>query len=78
MATKSKGASPDPPDKGAEKEAPRPSPSKTPRERQEEQRQAKLDAVQEQIESGSLVIRKMTKEERKKFPPREPKPKKRY
>lgn len=49
--------------------------AKTPRERQEEQRQAKLDALQEQVESGSLVIRKMTKEERKKYPPREPKPK---
>ena len=49
--------------------------AKTPRERQEEQRQAKLDALREQVESGSLVIRKMTKEERKKYPPREPKPK---
>jgi hypothetical protein len=49
--------------------------AKTPRERQEEQRQAKLEALQEQVESGSLVIRKMTKEERKKYPPREPKPK---
>ena len=50
------------------------------RQRQEKKRQEKLDAVQEQVDSGSLVIRKMTKEEREKYPPRpprEPRPKRR-
>jgi hypothetical protein len=40
---------------------------KTTRERAEEQRQAKLEAVREQVENGSLVIRKMTKEERSRY-----------
>ena len=47
------------------------------RDRQEQKRQEKLENVQEQVDNGSLVIRKMTKEEREKFPPkppREPKP----
>jgi hypothetical protein len=43
---------------------------KTSRERAEEKRQAKLDSVREQVESGSLVIRKMTDEERHRYPPR--------
>ena len=53
----------------------------TARERQEQKRQEKLENVKEQVESGSLVIRKMTKEEREKFPPKEPgerKPRRRY
>ena len=49
---------------------------KTPKERQDEKRQAKLDEIQEQIESGDLVVRKMTPAERKKFPPRPPREKK--
>jgi hypothetical protein len=43
---------------------------KSTRERAEEKRQAKLDLVREQVESGSLVIRKMTNEERRRYPPR--------
>jgi hypothetical protein len=43
---------------------------KTTRERAEERRLAKLELVREQVESGSLVIRKMTDEERQKNPPR--------
>jgi hypothetical protein len=43
---------------------------KSTRERAEEKRQEKLDHVREQVESGSLVIRKMTAEERRRFPPR--------
>lgn len=39
-------------------------------------REEKLKLVQEQIDDGSLTIRKMTDEERKKFPPRDPPPKK--
>jgi hypothetical protein len=39
---------------------------KSGREKAEEKRQAKLAQVQEQVEEGSLVIRKMTKEEREK------------
>jgi hypothetical protein len=40
---------------------------KTQREREAEQRQAKLDRIQEQVTDGSLVIRKMTDAERKRF-----------
>ena len=39
-------------------------------ERAEEQREKKLELIREQIESGSLVIRKMTKEERRRYPRR--------
>ena len=49
---------------------------KTPKERQDEKRQAKLDEIQEQIKSGDLVVRKMTAAERKKFPPKPPREKK--
>ena len=52
----------------------RPAP-KTPRERAEEKHQAKLELVQEQIESGGLVIRQMTEEERRLYPPRPASPK---
>jgi hypothetical protein len=41
---------------------------KTTRERAEEKRVAKLAHVQEQVESGSLVIRQMTPEERRQYP----------
>jgi hypothetical protein len=43
---------------------------KTTRERAEERRQAKLEMVREQVESGSLVIRSMTEEERLRYAPR--------
>jgi hypothetical protein len=42
---------------------------KTGRERAEEKREAKLELVREQVESGSLVIRKMTDDERRQYPP---------
>jgi hypothetical protein len=42
---------------------------KTAWERAEEKRQAKLEAVREQIQDGSLVIRQMTDEERLRYPP---------
>jgi hypothetical protein len=45
------------------------------REKAEEKRAAKLDLVREQVESGSLVIREMTDEERRRYPPRPAKPK---
>ena len=80
------GAQADPPastDQGAEAdpaashgpEPPEPTPAtaarrKTTREAADERRQAKLDLVQEQVESGSLVIRPMTDEERSRYPPR--------
>lgn len=35
----------------------------TPQERQQAKRQERLDAVQEQIDSGSLTVRKVTPEE---------------
>lgn len=43
---------------------------KSTRERAEEKREEKLELVREQVENGSLVIRKMTKEERRQYPPR--------
>lgn len=48
---------------------------KTTRERAEEKRQAKLDYVREQVDSGTLVIRQMTDEERRRYPPQPPRPK---
>ena len=47
----------------------------TPRERAEEQHEAKLELVREQVQSGSLVIRQMTDEERLRYPPRPAQPK---
>jgi hypothetical protein len=43
--------------------------SKTARERAEEKRAEKLEHVREQVENGSLVIRQMTAEERRRYPP---------
>ena len=46
---------------------------KTTRERADERRQEKLDAVQQQIDEGTLTVRKMTAKERKAHPP-QPRP----
>jgi len=43
---------------------------KTPAERKEDARRQKLAEIQEDIDSGRLVVRPMTKEERRRFPPR--------
>jgi hypothetical protein len=43
---------------------------KTQREKAEEKRQVKLDLVREQIQNGTLVIRQMTDEERRRSSPR--------
>jgi hypothetical protein len=51
---------------------------RTTRERAEEKRQAKLALVREQVENGSLVIRKMTAEERRRYPPKPAPPPKRF
>jgi hypothetical protein len=48
---------------------------KTTRDRAEEKRDAKLELVREQVQSGSLVIRQMTDEERRRYPPRPAAPK---
>ena len=48
---------------------------KTTREKAEEKRAAKLELVREQVQSGSLVIRQMTDEERRRYPPRSVPPK---
>ncbi len=48
---------------------------KSSRKRADEKRREKLEAVREQVESGSLKIRKMTKAERERSPPRPVKPK---
>ncbi len=37
-------------------------------------RQAKLEDIEKQVKAGSLKIRKMTAEERKRFPPQPPRP----
>jgi hypothetical protein len=42
---------------------------KTSRERAEEKRQEKLESVAEQVENGQLIIRQMTDEERRRYPP---------
>lgn len=41
---------------------------KTPQERQADRRRQKLDEVDKQIRSGSLVVRQMTAEERARNP----------
>jgi hypothetical protein len=48
----------------------------TQRERADEKRREKLQEIQDQLDSGSLTIRKMTAAERKKNPPK-PRPQKR-
>lgn len=50
-------------------------PAKSARERAEEKHEAKLELVREQVQNGSLVIRKMTKEERRRYPRRPVSPK---
>ena len=45
-------------------------------DRAAERRVAKLEDVERQLKDGSLTIRKMTAEERKRFPPRPAKPRK--
>lgn len=42
---------------------------KTMRQKAEERRAAKLALVREQVECGALVIRKMTADERRRYPP---------
>ena len=51
---------------------------KTQRERDAEKRQDKLRDIDEAVDDGRLVIREMTPAERKQFPPREPRPKRRW
>jgi len=48
---------------------------KTSRERAEEKRQEKLEHVRGQVENGALVIRQMTEEERRRYPPLPDRPK---
>jgi hypothetical protein len=43
----------------------------TQQEREREKRREKLDLIDQQVKEGTLVIRKMTAAERKRFPPRE-------
>jgi len=43
---------------------------KNARERADEKREQKLALVREQVQNGSLVIRRMTDEERRRYPPR--------
>jgi hypothetical protein len=45
------------------------------RERAEQKRNEKLEQVRSQVESGGLVIRQMTDEERLRYPPRPVQPK---
>lgn len=45
---------------------------KTARERADEKREEKLAQVREQVANGSLVIRQMTEDERRRYPAREP------
>jgi hypothetical protein len=41
----------------------------TPRERAEQKRQDKLDELDRLVKDGTVTVRKMTDEERQKFPP---------
>jgi hypothetical protein len=50
---------------------------KTSRERADDKRAEKLAVVREQVENGSLVIRKMTDAERRRYPPRPVEPRRR-
>lgn len=47
---------------------------KSQRERDQEKREQKLREIQDDVDNGKLVIRKMTPAERKQFPARERKP----
>jgi hypothetical protein len=47
---------------------------KTPQERAQDRRREKLAAIDEQVRSGSLVVRQMTEEERARYPPRAARP----
>jgi hypothetical protein len=40
--------------------------------RQQEKREEKLQSIREQVAEGRLVIRQMTPDERRQFPPPEP------
>jgi hypothetical protein len=44
----------------------------TPAERREDKRRLALEEIERQKAEGSLVTRKMTAEERKKYPPKPP------
>ncbi len=44
----------------------------TQQEREAEKRREKLELMEQQVKEGSLVVRKMTADERKRFPPRSP------
>lgn len=46
----------------------------TSKERSEQKRREKLELIGEQLDNGELTIRQMTPAERKKYPPREAKP----
>jgi hypothetical protein len=48
---------------------------KSPQERQADRRRQKLEEVDKQIRTGSLVVRQMTAEERARHPARPPAPK---
>lgn len=48
---------------------------KTQKEQQDEKRKTKLAEVERQVESGSLVVRQMTADERERNPPKPRKPK---
>ena len=50
--------------------------ARTVREQQDKRREEKLKQVKEQVDDGSLVIRKMTPAERKANPPKPAKEKK--
>jgi hypothetical protein len=49
----------------------------TSKDREEKQRQVKLDDIETQIKNGGLVVRQMTKAERRNDPPKNLKPKRR-
>lgn len=64
-----KSPKPEPQGKGRKPPKPAPGKSQTAR-RDQKKREERLKEIDEQVADGSLVIRKMTPEERAKYPPR--------
>jgi hypothetical protein len=47
---------------------------KSVQQQQQERRRQRLEDIERQVKEGTLVIRKMTAEERRMYPPRPPSP----
>jgi hypothetical protein len=70
MTLDSTGDEPSPNTTGMRRSARYPGVMITQADRAAERRRVKLEEIQQQVKDGSLTIRKMTAEERKRYPPR--------